>query len=118
MKDQSRSSVFLKGLVFVFAASLAITYIWMYIQGRRSQSDPKSPDLQIIEANYEREKATVETYIARADQALVDLDSQRGTQLTEPNLDGCYRIKYAPGGASEPGEPYQPPVEVSRELDP
>jgi len=117
MKDQSRSSVFLKGFVFVLAASLAITYVWMYVQGRRSQSDVSSTDLQVLQANYEREKAAVEGYIARADQALADLDSQRGT-LTEPNLDGCYRIKYAPGGASEPGEPYQPPVEVSRELDP
>ena len=117
MKNQRRSSVFLKGFVFVLTGSLAVTYVWMYIQARRNQPEVRSPELDIVEANYEREKATIEGYIARADQALADLDSQRGAQLTEPHLDGCYRIKYGSDDGPTDEGPLQPTVEVSRELD-
>jgi|GEM_PF-3390002 hypothetical protein len=116
MKGKFTTSVFLKGFFAVLIGSFAITYVWMYVESRRKQvDDSKMADLKILESNYEREKVSVEGFIARADAALADLDSQPRTKLTEPDLIRCYKIKYALSGPA--GEPIQQPIEVSRDLD-
>jgi len=116
MKGKSTTSAFLKGFFAILIGSFVITYVWMYVESRRKQiDDSKISELQILQSNYEREKASVEGFIARADAALTDLDSQPRTKLTEPDLARCYKIKYALSGPA--GEPVQQPIEVSRELD-
>ena len=115
MKGKSTTSVFLKSFFAVLLGSLALTYVWMYFENRRLQIDEsKIPDLKILESNYEREKASVDGFISRADAALADLDSQPRKKLTEPDLGRCYKITYAPIDQSSP---FSQRPEISKELD-
>lgn len=119
MPDRTKSSWILKGFLTILIASLGLTYVWMYFQERaRVVNTAEIPGLQLREASYEREKASVERFIADADRALADLDAQPPrSQLWEPDLRTCYKLKYAPSEKPVPGEPFNPPAVISRDLD-
>ena len=118
MSDRAKSSWVLKACLLILTTSFGLTYAWMYFQeGSHKAEILETPGLQVLESGYEREKASVEKFIADADRALADLDAQPQSQLWEPDLRTCYKVKYAPSEKPVPGEPLKPPEVISRDLD-
>lgn len=113
-------AVLVKGTIGVLVLSLFITYLWMYHRGKTDAAVAvKLPEVQQVQAGYEKEKKFLEDQLAANQKALAALDSVPRSQLRGADTSQCYINKYSKHGPPNPatGEGWTEPVVIGREFD-
>lgn len=108
----------LKGVFALLLVSLFVTYVWMYYRGKAALADGKNiPEVQRVQAGYEKEKKFLEDQVAINEKALAGLETGPKSQFPDVSTAPCYHDTYDQAPVSETGEFRQNPVKTGREFD-